>query len=780
MASVTGYSKTQTDQLFAPKVNDRPAHGLDVGFAIGFPEATSSATTINGIAAKAKALGGRRIRIIISPYDVGSGPSYTWTRVDQQFAAAKAAGLSPHVLFEQPRNGAGTAFVTPTTAVMTPLITAAAARYKDHCSTWEICNEVNHQQLWGGAPSASAYKTILQAAYTAIHAAQPHAVVVTAGLMQVNNVANQTISPVDFLTGLYSAGAQPFFDAVGNHPYTVESGIDPAAPVPSEASNAFLRDQALYDVMVANGDSGKQVWWSEVGFPTVSSAAALGYTVSQAQQQKYLTTLLQVASRRPWVGPVLVYTVRDLGSDTTDPENAYGQYTIDGTPKASVQWWKSVTKPTSVGILGEAVAPRVSLGSLYRPMTDVISTSVLTTDQYVTSLPNDYTNQWGTRWDATTFNTQGQNLVAATPGSPANGCVNSSSGRYVTSGSTTLQFGSTIDVEFMFTGDKLDIMMSCGGGYFDTQVYIEDQGVMRKAKALPLTGSATGTVYRSLRFAERATRRIRVVLPYGPNALTWTQIVHERSAILTRSPDRPLIVTTGDSYFEPAGTYNPGSARSFACFGMIDQLIEATGFAVARCAQGGTGYFNDGSGSAGSLTATYGTAHSSPFGSTSRIGAYTPFLGAAKPVLFLVNGTINDGGLSGDGTTASQAAMQARVTALFDAVAALDPLVGIAAIGPEPLNDSAASGVHAVNRLGIKAAVDAHGQGVGFADANNPAAPWWTGTGYENSVSTSQQAQMVGSDQIHPNWFGHKYYGARIAAALASMRVLRDRAERVA
>ena len=77
MASVTGYSKTQTDQLFAPKVNDRPAHGLDVGFAIGFPEATSSATTINGIAAKAKALGGRRIRIIISPYDVGSGPSYT-------------------------------------------------------------------------------------------------------------------------------------------------------------------------------------------------------------------------------------------------------------------------------------------------------------------------------------------------------------------------------------------------------------------------------------------------------------------------------------------------------------------------------------------------------------------------------------------------------------------------------------------------------------------------------------------------------------------------------
>lgn len=421
---------------------------------------------------------------------------------------------------------------------------------------------------------------------------------------------------------------------------------------------------------------------------------------------------------------------------------------------------------------------RVPLRSLYRPMTDVISSAVLTTDQYLTAAPVDYTNMWGARWDSTTaFNLQGQNLQPVTAGTPAAGCINDANGRYVTSGSTNVPFGSIIDIEFLHTGDKLDIMMQTFG-VFDSQVYIEDEGRMKKAKALPLAGDYSGYSYRSLRFAEVATRRIRVIMP----SVYFVQVIYEQSAIVVPSPNRPLIVTTGDSYFESSGALNSGSARTFATYGMIDALIEATGFAVARCAQGGTGYFNDGTGAAGSLTAVASnTSHTSPFGSAPRVAYYGKFLGSvAKPVAVLVNGTINDGGLSGDGTNASQAGMQTRVTALLNAIAALDPKVGIVAIGPEPINDSYGSGAHATNRLGIQAAIAAHAQGIGFADANNPTTPWWTGTGYEKSVSTSQQAQMVGADQIHPNWFGHKYYGSRIAAAIGDFRVPKDRAERTA
>lgn len=357
--AVTGYSKAQSELL---RTAPQPAV-LDVGFSVGYPEAVAAPATINSIHARAKAMGGKRIRIIISPYDVGAGPSYNWTRVDQQFAAAKAAGLSPHVLFDNPRNNDGTAFVTPTTTVMTPLVTAAVARYKDRCNTWEILNEINHIGFWGGAlPSASGYKAILQEAYTAIHTAQAQAIVVSAGLMQVNTQNNTgqfpsypngqiTVSPTDYLTALYDAGAGPYFDAVGNHPYTLESGIEPSAPVPSATSVAFTRDATLYDIMVAHGDAGKQIWWSEVGYPTVSTTAALGYTISQAQQVTYLTTLIQLAAKRPWVGPVMIYSVRDLGTDTTSPELVYGQYTNGDTPKASADWWKTATKPVGLGLV---------------------------------------------------------------------------------------------------------------------------------------------------------------------------------------------------------------------------------------------------------------------------------------------------------------------------------------------------------------------------------------------------------------------------------------------
>lgn len=350
------------DANYAPAVDDAADAGLDYGFAVGYPEAVQlSDSALDAQYAKARAMGAKRIRVVISPADTGSS-SYVWTRVDRQFALAAKNGLTPHVLFEQPRTAGGDAFVTPTTAVMTPLITAAVARYKDRCSVWEILNEVNHVTFWGDLPSPSGYKTILQAAYTAIHAAQPHATVVTAGLMQANDYTNSgaypslpdgriTVNPVTYLTELYAAGAQGYFDAVGNHPYTLETGIEPTAPVPSESSNAITRDKALYDLMVSNGDAGKKIWWTEVGYPIVTTTTALGYTISQAQAVTYYTTLLQLAARRPWVGPVLAYSIQDLGTDGTNPELVYGQYANGGTAKSAVAWWQTVTKPAGLGLV---------------------------------------------------------------------------------------------------------------------------------------------------------------------------------------------------------------------------------------------------------------------------------------------------------------------------------------------------------------------------------------------------------------------------------------------
>lgn len=418
---------------------------------------------------------------------------------------------------------------------------------------------------------------------------------------------------------------------------------------------------------------------------------------------------------------------------------------------------------------GGASTASTDLGSLYQPMTDIISTSALTTDQYVSALPGDYTNAWGTIWNASSFNLQGQNWVAVNSGNVAAGCQNDSNGRRV--GSNVL--GSVIDFEFIFTGDKLDINFQAFGP-FDTQVYIEDEGRMKKAKALPMAGNINGFAFRSLRFSEIATRRIRIVLP----AVYFIQINHEQSAIVRRSADRPLLLTTGDSYFESSGALNDGSTRSFATFGMVDQIIESTGFAVARLGQGGSGYFNNG---AGVATDTAGPNNVTRFFSPDRVSTMTQFLGStAKPVALLINGSINDGELSGDGVTASASGMQARCLAGWQAINSVDSLCSIIQIGPEPINDSQANvnGVHSINRTGQMNAVGIHPQAIGFVDAGNPTSPFWSGTGYDDSPTTSQQAYMIGHDQIHPNWYGHKHYGSQIAAAMKTMKVPTVRAQR--
>ena len=411
----------------------------------------------------------------------------------------------------------------------------------------------------------------------------------------------------------------------------------------------------------------------------------------------------------------------------------------------------------------------VELSSLFRPMTEVIDVTVLTTDEYNTTLPTgDYDGVAGTRWDSANMNTQGMNFVAVDAGHPEWGAFNNSDGRS--------NVHDVVDVEALVTGDKLDISMSVTA-YIDSQVYIEDQGVMKKAKDLPLADTIAGAAYRTLRFADSRSRRIRFV----GVAEDFIQYIHESSAVVRRSPNRPLILWDGDSYSEGAGAYNAGSARTFATFGIIDRIIELTGFAAARLGQSGTGYFADGDG--GDELGTVGANGTSRFFSTDRQTQYELFLGSGgKPVVFIINGTVNDGGYSGDGVVADADGMAERVTEALDWITDTDPYVSIALVGPEPLVDSyVAPTNHTINRTGMMAAVAAktmqNGASCIYVDANHPTAPFFTGTGSEAAPSaTSQQAQLLGMDGLHPNWLGAYHYGTQIVAAIAVMSVCAERA----
>lgn len=363
--------------------------------------------------------------------------------------------------------------------------------------------------------------------------------------------------------------------------------------------------------------------------------------------------------------------------------------------------------------------------------------------------PTDYTAMTGTLWNSPNLNTQGNNLVAANPEVPAIGCTNKSTNRTV---------GSIVDIEFILDGDKFGIHFQ-GFGYVDSQVWVEHDGVMKRIRDTPLVGDNDGFIFRQITFTSRARRRIRFTLPY----LFFIQIIHEGNAVLRRSPDRPLMVTTGDSYVDASTALNAGSAKTFSTFGINDALIECTGFAIARQGQGGTGYFNNGTGAASDALGPGGTSR---FFSTDRLDTIKA-LGVGSISYLLVNGTINDGELSG-----GRAGMRARALEGFEAVSDWDPGISIIVLGPEALNDPPAGGASDLNRQGLMDAVAEHPQCVGFLDVSKPGLAWWFGTGTEADPNTwDAQSKLVGMDGVHGNYDLYALYGRNTADEMGDFDV---------
>ena len=420
--------------------------------------------------------------------------------------------------------------------------------------------------------------------------------------------------------------------------------------------------------------------------------------------------------------------------------------TSDATGNAT---WQAPAVP------GGGAGDIVKLKELYQPIIGVIPASEITQDAYFHDDVDSgtFTGMTGTLWNSANFNTQSQQFRAVNESNPAFGCTNMTNGR---------QIGSVFDFEFEFTGDKFAIHMQAFG-YYDTQIYVEHEGQMMKIKSYPLADDYSGFTFRSIKFSRYATRRIRILMPF----LYFFQIIHENNAVIKKTPNRPMIAITGDSYVDASTGYNAGSSRSYVTAGVVDAIIEATGFAVLRLGQGGTGYFNNASGAASDAL---GPVDSSRFFSSQRLTALQA-TGSGSLIALIVNGTINDGELSG-GT----AAMAARALAGFQAVSTWDPGVSIIAVTPEPINNPTPGNVHDLNRIGIIQAINSHPQGVGVVDVFDPANPLWTGTGTEASPTIDQQSKLVGMDGIHGNWAGYKLYGHYISMHMAEMKVPIERA----
>jgi O-antigen ligase len=185
-----------------------------------------------------------------------------------------------------------------------------ALRYGDVVDHYQIWDEPNLTDAWGGTePSPAGYAGMLAAAYQAIHANDPQAVVIAAALAPTTEDNLRNISDITYLRALYQLDAQDYFDAAAAKPYGFSEPAD-ALNVSAEALN-FPRIIALREVMEAYGDSRKHLWGSAWGWNSLPDGwqgnASIWGQVTAAQQAEYTLRALERAEEQwAWAGGLIL------------------------------------------------------------------------------------------------------------------------------------------------------------------------------------------------------------------------------------------------------------------------------------------------------------------------------------------------------------------------------------------------------------------------------------------------------------------------------------------
>jgi hypothetical protein len=276
-----------------------------------------------------QAMGVNNVRIMIPWAAVEFYPdAYDYSTVDYMVNAADARGMGVLAVLNSspywavPAGQPGISGQPANPADYAEFVSKVAQRYQGKVGAYEIWNEPNSALSFAPSPDPVKYTQLLQAAYPAIKAADPNAVVVGGVTGAVVDYGNILKNPVSFTQEMYDAGAEGYFDALSFHPYLYSLPFSQGAPYPQSPLTQLSQ---MRQIMVANGDGDKLIWASEYGEPTS--------VVDEATQAAYLNDMITTWRTLGYTGPTFVYTLNDRDSASTDPEATLGVIRSDGTWK---------------------------------------------------------------------------------------------------------------------------------------------------------------------------------------------------------------------------------------------------------------------------------------------------------------------------------------------------------------------------------------------------------------------------------------------------------------
>ena len=235
----------------------------------------------------------------------------------------------------------------------TDFVSALAGRYKGRIQAYEIWNEPNLDREWGGKkPNADEYAAMLKASYSAIKAADPQALVISAGLSPTTTNDDHAMPETLFLQKMYGEGAASSFDVLGVHAqsFKAEPCVDPGvvaqsaeftnfdpSPADLKRAYAFRHVEDLHAIMVRQGDSAKQMSVMEMGATTDQrpTSAYNWFALDREQQASRLVAAFQCAHQNwhPWMGAMTVIYIPDPHWTQQDEQYWWSITNPDGTPR---------------------------------------------------------------------------------------------------------------------------------------------------------------------------------------------------------------------------------------------------------------------------------------------------------------------------------------------------------------------------------------------------------------------------------------------------------------
>lgn len=205
-----------------------------------------------------------------------------------------------------------------------------AQRYVGRVAALELWNEPN-LVIDGVTPliaddQAATYAGMVKAAYPAVKQVAPALPVLAGSMSFADDV---------FLKALYGHGIKGFYDGISVHPYNEWRA--PGAPHDPAwyKYDYVLGLEAIRRAMTAAGDSSP-VWVTEVGW-TDCTVGADRWCVTSEQQAAYVEQVVGLTAERfPWVRALILYGLRDKGSDRTETEHRFGMVDRDYNPKPAL------------------------------------------------------------------------------------------------------------------------------------------------------------------------------------------------------------------------------------------------------------------------------------------------------------------------------------------------------------------------------------------------------------------------------------------------------------